>query len=100
MQEKHCSCHESKHRTKDEVRALQNRLKRIEGQVRGLQGMIERQAYCPDVLNQVAATRAAMDAFAKELLASHIRTCVVQDVQDGRQDTVEELIETVGRLLK
>ncbi|MBQ8350939.1 MAG: metal-sensing transcriptional repressor [Clostridia bacterium] len=100
MEQGCCPCHESKKRTEEEVHALLNRLSRIEGQVRGLRGMVERSAYCPDILNQVAATRAALDAFSRELLSAHIRTCVAEDVRAGREDTVEELVALLQRMMK
>ena len=64
------ACHKHKERTPEEMKALINRLNRIEGQVRGIRGMVENSAYCPDILTQVAATSAALNAFTKELLAS------------------------------
>lgn len=93
-------CHADKKRTAGEVKKLQNRLSRIEGQVRGIRGMIERDAYCPDILTQVAAVRAALHAFERELLASHIRTCVTEDIRAGREDTVEELVNTLHKLMR
>ena len=95
-----CPCHESKVRSGEETQALLNRLHRIEGQVRGLCGMVERSAYCPDILNQVAATRAALDAFSRELLSDHIRTCVAEDARAGRADTVEELVSLLQKMLR
>ena len=95
-----CPCHSSKHRSEDEVRALCNRLARIEGQVRGIRGMVERDAYCPDILTQVAAITAALNAFNRELLANHIRTCVTNDLHAGRDETVDELVDTLYKLMK
>ena len=100
MEKECCYCHKNKERSEEEMGALIRRLHRIEGQVRGLSGMVERSAYCPDILNQVAATRAALDAFSRELLASHIRTCVAEDVRQGREDTVEELVSLLQGMLK
>ena len=76
------------------------RLKRIEGQVRGIQGMIEKDAYCTDVLTQVSAVQSALNAFSRELLASHIRTCVVQDIQNGDLNVVDELVATIQKMMK
>ena len=95
-----CPCHKTKHRTEEEIRALQNRLSRIEGQVRGVRGMVERDAYCVDILTQVAAITAALNAFNRELLAEHIRTCVATDLKEGREETVDELVETVRKMIK
>ena len=93
----HCR---TKHRSDDERKALLNRLSRIEGQIRGIRAMVEREAYCPDILTQAAAANAAMNAFCRELLANHIRTCVVEDVREGREDTVDELVQTIQRMMK
>ena len=95
-----CPCHKEKHRSEEEVRALQNRLSRIEGQVRGIRGMVERDAYCVDILTQVAAVTAALNAFNRELFANHIRTCVTADLQNGHTEVVDELVETLQKLMK
>ena len=95
-----CPCQRTKHRTEEEVRALQNRLSRIEGQVRGIRGMVEKGAYCVDILTQIAAVTAALNAVNRELLASHIRTCVVDDLKEGKEETVEELLETIQKMMK
>ena len=92
-------CCRKRIRTEEERKKLSNRLKRIEGQVRGVERMIEEDAYCNDVLIQVSAIRSAVDAFAKELLASHLKSCVVNDIKAGKEDTVDELIATVSRLI-
>ena len=76
------------------------RLRRIEGQVRGIRGMVENSAYCPDILTQVAATSAALNAFTKELLASHIRTCVAEDIRAGHDEAIDELVQTLQKLMK
>lgn len=89
-----CPCCE-KHK-----KALLNRLKRIEGQVRGIEAMIENDAYCNDVLIQSAAVNAAMNAFNKELLASHIRGCVARDIKEGRDEVIDELVTTLQKLMK
>ena len=95
-----CDCCRHKHRDTAEYEALLKRLKRIEGQVRCIQGMIEKEAYCTDILTQVSAIQSALNAFSKELLSSHIRTCVVQDIQNGNLDVVDELVSTVQKLMK
>ena len=75
-------------------------LNRIEGQIRGIRGMVENDAYCPDILVQSAAAGAALNAFNKELLASHIRTCVVEDIRDGKDEVIDELVATLQKLMK
>ena len=93
-------CKRIKRRSEEERRTLTNRLSRIEGQVRGLTRMVEEDAYCNDVLIQVSAVQSAISAFARELLASHMRTCVVNDIKEGKSETVDELIITVGKLIR
>lgn len=95
-----CLCHKTKERSPEEYKKLINRLNRIEGQIRGIKGMVEKNAYCPDIMTQVAAVNAALNAFNKELLANHIKTCVVNDIRDGRDDIVDELVDTLGKLMK
>ena len=95
-----CDCHKTKERTEEEYKRLINRLNRVEGQIRGIRGMVERSAYCPEILAQVAAANAALNAFSRELLAEHIRTCVARDVREGRQETLDELVATIQKLMK
>lgn len=95
-----CCAARKTERAGDTVRAMVNRLKRIEGQIRGLRGMVEADAYCPDILVQSAAAAAALAAFNRELLARHIETCVVQDIKDGREEVVDELVKVIYRLMK
>ena len=95
-----CCCHKTKKRSEEEYKRLIHRLNRIEGQVRGIRGMVEKSAYCPDILIQVAAANAALNAFSKELLAQHIRTCVAQDIRDGKEETIDELVATLQKLMK
>ncbi len=99
MNEKCCS-HKTKKRDADEYKKLINRLSRIEGQIRGIKGMVEKDVYCTDILIQVAAVNAALNAFNKELLSNHIRTCVAQDIKDGKDETIDELVETLQKLMK
>ena len=94
------ACHRTRHRDPEGVRRLMNRLNRIEGQIRGIRGMVEKEAYCPDILTQSAAAAAALNAFNRELLSSHIRTCVTQDIRDGREGTVDELLDTLQKLMR
>ena len=99
-QQESCCCHKTKARSEEEVRRLVNRLSRIEGQIRGIRGMLERDAYCPDILAQAAAANAALNAFSRELLSSHIRSCVVNDVRAGNDEIVDELLDTLQKLMK
>ena len=97
----HCeNCQKVKVRREEEKRALINRLSRIEGQIRGIRNMVERDAYCPDVLTQVAAANAALNSFNKELLASHIRSCVADGIREGRDEVIDELVVTLQKLMK
>ena len=99
MQDNCCSTRR-KHRSDKEYKDLMNRLKRIEGQVRGLQKMLENDAYCPDILVQVSAVNSALNSFSKILLASHMKTCVVDDIREGREETIDELVETLQKVMK
>ena len=102
LEPKKCCCcsQRKKERTPEEYTKLIHRLNRIEGQIRGIRGMVENNAYCPDILMQSAAVTAAMNAFNKELLASHIRTCVAQDIRDGKDEVIDELVSTLQKLMK
>lgn len=93
-------CHKTKERSEEEYKSLINRLSRIEGQIRGIKRMVEEDAYCIDILIQVAAANAALNSFNKVLLSEHIRTCVANDIKEGREETVEELVETLQKLMK
>ena len=93
-------CCRHKHRTSEESEALLKRLSRIEGQVRGVRGMVEREIYCTDILTQVSAIQSALNAFSRELLANHIRTCVVDGIRRDDLEIVDELVRTVERLMK
>ena len=87
-------------RSQDERKKLTNRLSRIEGQIRGIKGMLEKDAYCNDILTQSAAVNAAVNAFNRELLAEHLRTCVARDLKDGHDEIVDELAATLQKLMK
>lgn len=89
-----------KHRDEKLVRGLTNRLSRIEGQVRGIKGMLENDAYCVDILTQVMAVQSALNAFNKVLLSEHMRSCVVEDVKNGDGHKVEEALEVIQKLMK
>ena len=96
----HCSSCNKKVRDEKEYKDMMNRLSRIEGQVRGVKGMVENDAYCVDILNQVAAVSAALNSFNKVLLANHIETCVVEDIRAEKEGAVEELVATLQKLMK
>ncbi|MBR4038924.1 MAG: metal-sensing transcriptional repressor [Clostridia bacterium] len=93
-------CRKTKARSDKEIRDLISRLNRIEGQIRGIKGMVERDAYCTDILTQVSAASAALNSFTKVLLANHIKTCVAQDIRDGKDETIDELVTTLQKLMK
>lgn len=96
-----CRCsHKTKERTDKEYKDLMNRLKRIEGQVRGIQGMLEKDAYCTDVLMQVAAVGAALNSFSKALLANHVRTCVAENIRAGNDEIIDELVILLQKLMR
>lgn len=98
--DKKCNCHKTKERSQEEYQRLIHRLNRIEGQVRGIKGMVEKNAYCTDILTQVAAVTAALNSFNKELLAEHIRTCVATDIREGNDEIIDELVHTLHKLMK
>ena len=98
---KNCCCSQRrKVRERTEEEALLQRLSRIEGQVRGLQAMIERDAYCYDILTQSSAVNAAMNAFNKEILARHIEGCVARDIREGKDEVIDELVTILQKLMK
>ncbi len=104
MQAQPCCCgsggEKMTYRTEEEIKALVNRLNRIEGQIRGLKGMLEKNSYCTDILTQSAAVTAAMNSFNKELLASHIRGCVARDIRAGKDEVIDELVVLLQKLMK
>lgn len=93
-------CHKTKERSTEEYKSLINRLNRIEGQIRGIKGMVEKNAYCTDILVQVAAANAALNAFNKELLANHIKSCVANNIRKGNDEIIDELVTTLQKLMK
>lgn len=95
-----CPACRKKQRSEEEYKKLIHRLNRIEGQIGGIRRMVEEDRYCPDILVQAAAANAALAAFNRELLAAHLRTCVTQDIREGREDTMEELIGVLQKLMK
>ena len=100
MEESKCACCRTTDRPEEEKKKLIHRLNRIEGQIRGIRGMLERDAYCPDILTQCAAVNAAVNAFNRDLIASHIRGCVVRDMHEGREEVIDELVATLQKLMK
>ncbi len=93
-------CARHKHRSESEYRALMNRLSRIEGQLRGIRQMVEDERYCVDILTQVSAVQSALNAFSRELLTSHIKSCVTEDIKRGHAEAVDELCATLQKLMK
>ncbi|MBQ0078701.1 MAG: metal-sensing transcriptional repressor [Eubacterium sp.] len=101
---KNCCCHcqsdKTTDRSEEEYKKLMNRLSRIEGQIKGIKGMLEKDAYCTDIIMQVSAVTAALNAFNKEILASHIKGCVTRDILEGKDETVDDLLKTLQKLMK
>lgn len=93
-------CERHKHRSKEEYRSLINRLNRIEGQIRGILKMVDDERYCVDILTQVSAVQSALNAFNRELLTSHIKSCVTEDIRSGNEAAVDELCATLQKLMK
>lgn len=98
--ENSCCCEKSTKRSEEEHKKLIHRLNRIEGQIRGIRNMVENDAYCTDILVQSAAVNAAINAFNKELLASHIKGCVARDIREGKDEVIDELVTTMQKLMK
>ena len=96
----HCHCTKKKERSEEEYKSLIHRLNRIEGQVRGIRTMVENSAYCTDILVQSSAVSAAINAFNRELLANHIRTCVAEDIRSGNDEVINELVATLQKMMK
>ena len=94
------SCRKKTMRNEDERKKLIHRLNRIEGQVRGIRAMVENDAYCNDILTQSSAVNAAVNAFNRELIASHLRTCVARDLREGKDEIIDELTATLQKLMK
>ncbi len=95
-----CCSHKTKERGEEEYRSLINRLSRIEGQIRGIRKMVEESAYCTDILVQTQAAGAALNSFSKELLSNHIKTCVADDIRAGKDETIDELVATLAKLMR
>ena len=95
-----CCSNKKKERAEKEYKDLIHRLNRIEGQVRGIKGMVERDVYCTDILVQVAAVNAALNSFNRLLLENHIKSCVMADLKEGREETVDELLVVLQKIMK
>lgn len=95
-----CCCPKTKERSEKEYKDLIHRLNRIEGQIRGIKGMVEKDIYCTDILVQVAAVTAALNSFNRVLLENHIKTCVTRDIREGKEETVDELLVTLQKLMR
>lgn len=102
MQKKNCCHEEMRHtyRTEEEKKAMLSRLKRVEGQIRGIEKMVEQDQYCPDILIQVSAATSALNSFTKVLLSNHIKGCVTTDIKNGNDDAIDELCTVLQRLMK
>ena len=87
-------------RSEEEYRTLINRLNRIEGQVRGIKNMVESNAYCTDILIQTSAVTSALNSFSKELLSKHIKECVTEKIKNGDEQIIDELLDTLQKLMK
>lgn len=97
---KQCECPKTRVRSQEELKKLSNRLSRIEGQVRGLREMLQKDVYCMDILVQVSAVNAAINSFSKELLSEHLRTCVAENLRQGNEEVVDELVNVLQKLMK
>ena len=95
-----CDCCKTRQRSDEELKKLTNRLSRIEGQVRGLREMLQKDAYCTDILTQVSAVNAALNSFSRELLSEHIHTCVTDGIRQGDDEVVEELVSVLQKMMK
>ena len=95
----HCS-DRKKMRSEEEKKELLKRLRRAEGQIRGIENMIEEDAYCPDILIQVSAVTSALNSFNKELMACHMRSCVADDIRDGKVEAIDEFLKVMQKLMK
>ena len=95
-----CSCVKMTHRDEKVYKDLIHRMNRMVGQIRGIRSMVEEDRYCVDILTQVQAVSSALNAFSKTLLSSHIKTCVVEDIRDGKEESVDELCRTIQKLMK
>lgn len=100
VEEECCHDHRKSHHSEKTKKNLTTRLNRIEGQIRGIKGLIEKDTYCDDVITQIAATTAALNGVAKLLLEAHMKSCIIERVQDGDHEAIDELLVTIQRLMK
>lgn len=101
VEENQVCCHERKtHRSENIKNNLMTRLNRIEGQIRGIKGMIEKDVYCDDILNQIASVQAALNGVGKMILESHMKSCVIERIQAGEEEVIDELLTTIMKLMK
>lgn len=98
--DKICECQKTKQRSEKEYKSLKNRLSRIEGQIRGIGKMVDDSAYCVDILVQVSAVQAALNGFNKEILSNHIKTCVRNDILKGKDETIDEFVGILHKMMK
>ena len=98
--EETCCGEKKTHRSEEQRKKLIHRLNRIEGQIRGIRGMVERDSYCTDILTQSAAVQAALNAFNRELIAAHLHSCVARDLREGKAEVIDELVLTLQKLMK
>lgn len=97
-----CPFCSGKHKERNDIeyKDLMNRLKRIEGQVRGIEKMLENDAYCTDILIQVSAVNSALNSFNKVLLANHMKTCVAENIRKGNDEIIDELLNTLQKMMR
>lgn len=100
MSEQCCCTERHKERSEEERKALMRRLSIIEGQIRGIRGMLEKDIYCIDILTQVSAANCALNSFSRELLASHMRSCVAEDIRGGNEEKLDELLKVLPKLMR
>ncbi len=100
--ERSCPACETRHKEREEKekKAMLTRLNRIEGQIRGIRKMVENDIYCPDILIQVSAVTNALNSFNKVLLAEHVRSCVAEDIRSGKDESIDELVDVMQKLMK
>lgn len=98
--EETCCGEKKTHRSEEQRKKLIHRLNRLEGQIRGIRGMVERDSYCTDILTQSAAVQAALNAFNRELIAAHLHSCVARDLREGKDEVIDELVLTLQKLMK
>ncbi len=99
VEDKSC-CQKNAHHSEEFKRRLRGRLNRIEGQVKAIQRMIAEDVYCDDVLNQISSAKSALNGVGRSLLEAHMKSCVVEQIKEGRDEVVDELLYTINKLLK